>query len=101
MAEEAERSSAIRAELQRLGVAKVDLAFKAVQDGMSADEDGRLVARADSGEIGDEGLSDAASSTKIRNFCRRGLRADRARVRTQKAPATARERSIWTRSGRE
>lgn len=30
--EEAERSSAIRAELQRLGVAKLDLAYKAVKD---------------------------------------------------------------------
>ena len=34
-AEEAERSSAIRSELQRLGVAKIDLAYKAVQDGSS------------------------------------------------------------------
>src|ERR1700733_9567632 len=33
-AEEAERSSSVRAELQRLGVAKIDLAFKAVQDGI-------------------------------------------------------------------
>ena len=31
MAEEAERSSSIRAELQRLGVAKVDLAYRAVK----------------------------------------------------------------------
>ena len=31
-AEEAERGSAIRAELQRLGVAKIDLAYKAVKD---------------------------------------------------------------------
>ena len=30
--EEAERGSAIRAELQRLGVAKLDLAYKAVKD---------------------------------------------------------------------
>ena len=51
VAEEAERSSAVRAELQRLGVAKVDLAFKAVQDGIVRSEDGRLVARAESGEI--------------------------------------------------
>src|SRR5437667_3188330 len=34
VAAEAERSSAIRNELQRLGVAKIDLAFKAVQDGV-------------------------------------------------------------------
>jgi hypothetical protein len=51
MAEEAERSSAVRAELQRLGVAKIDLAFKAVQDGIVRTEDGRLVARNESGEV--------------------------------------------------
>jgi hypothetical protein len=50
-AEEAERSSAVRAELQRLGVAKVDLAFRAVQDGIVRTDDGRLVGRSDSGEI--------------------------------------------------
>ena len=43
-AEEAERSSAIRAELQKLGVAKVDLAYKAVKDEIQRGEDGRLVA---------------------------------------------------------
>src|SRR5688572_12266268 len=32
MAEEVERHSSIRSELQRLGVSKVDLAFKAVRD---------------------------------------------------------------------
>ena len=31
LAEEAEQSSSIRAELQRLGVAKVDLAYRAVK----------------------------------------------------------------------
>jgi hypothetical protein len=39
--EEAERSAGIRAELQKLGVAKVDLAFRAVKDDLksaSADE---------------------------------------------------------------
>src|SRR5215469_11430387 len=49
-AEEVERSSAVRAELQRLGVAKIDLAFKAVQDGVVRTEDGRLVARTETGE---------------------------------------------------
>lgn len=52
MAEEAERSSAIRAELQRLGVAKIDLAFKAVKDDLQRTEDGRLIARTDAGEVG-------------------------------------------------
>ena len=49
-ADEAERSSAVRAELQRLGVAKIDLAFKAVQDGIVRTEDGRLLARTEAGE---------------------------------------------------
>ena len=51
-AEEAERNSMIRSELQRLGVAKVDLAFKAVQDGVVRTEDGRLIARTENGETG-------------------------------------------------
>lgn len=50
-ADEAERSSAVRAELQRLGVSKIDLAFKAIQDGIVRSEDGRLVARGDAGEV--------------------------------------------------
>jgi hypothetical protein len=50
VADEAQRNSAIRTELQRLGVMKVDLAFKAVQDGVVRTEDGRLVARGESGE---------------------------------------------------
>ena len=50
-AEEAERNSAIRAELQRLGVVKIDLAFKAVQDAIVRAEDGRLVVRGESGEV--------------------------------------------------
>jgi murein L,D-transpeptidase YcbB/YkuD len=50
VAEEAERSATVRNELQRLGVAKIDLAFRAVQDGVVRTEDGRLVARTDSGE---------------------------------------------------
>ncbi len=51
LAEEAQRSATIRSELQRLGVMKVDLAYKAVQDGIQRTEDGRLVARGDSGEL--------------------------------------------------
>jgi hypothetical protein len=52
VAEEAQTGSAIRAELQRLGVAKVDLAFKAIRDDIVRTEDGRLVARGESGEMG-------------------------------------------------
>jgi hypothetical protein len=44
-AEEADRNSQIRSELQRLGVAKVDLAFRAVKDDIVRGEDGRLQAR--------------------------------------------------------
>ncbi len=51
IAEEAERSAAVRSELQRLGVAKIDLAFKAVQDGIVRTKDGRLVANGESGEV--------------------------------------------------
>jgi len=51
IADEAERSAAIRAELQRLGVGKVDLAFKAVKDDIARTDEGRLVARTESGEV--------------------------------------------------
>jgi hypothetical protein len=44
-AEEADRSSTIRAELQKLGVAKVDLAYRAVKDDVYRSEDGKLVAQ--------------------------------------------------------
>src|SRR5260370_36364774 len=51
VAEEAEKQASVRAELQRLGVAKVDLAFRVVRDDIRRKEDGRLVAKADSGEL--------------------------------------------------
>lgn len=50
-AEQAERGAAIRAELQRLGVAKVDLAYRAVHDDVFRTDDGRLLARGDEGEM--------------------------------------------------
>jgi hypothetical protein len=50
-ADQAERGSAIRTELQRLGVAKVDLAYKAVQDSIYRTDDGRLLAHGDTGEV--------------------------------------------------
>ncbi len=43
-ADEAERCAAVRAELQKLGVAKVELAYRAVKDEIRRGEDGRLVA---------------------------------------------------------
>jgi hypothetical protein len=43
-AEAAERAGSIRSELQRLGVAKIDLAYKAVKDDIYRGEDGRLLA---------------------------------------------------------
>ncbi|SRR5579883_1980005 len=42
-AEAAERSASIRAELQRLGVTKLDLAYRAVKDDVYRAEDGRLM----------------------------------------------------------
>ena len=47
-AEQMDRHAQIRSELQKLGVAKLDLAFKAVKDEIVRTEDGRLVAMAGS-----------------------------------------------------
>jgi hypothetical protein len=52
VAEEAERSSTVRAELQRLGVKKVDIAYKAVKDEIRRTADGRLVGSGAQGEMG-------------------------------------------------
>ncbi len=49
MAEQADRFSTIRSELQQLGVAKVEVAFRAVKDDVARGEDGRLYARGDDG----------------------------------------------------
>lgn len=51
MAEEADRNATVRTELQRLGVVKVDLAFKAVRDEVKRSEDGRLVAQGENGSV--------------------------------------------------
>ncbi len=51
LAEEADRNATIRTELQRLGVGKVDLAFKAIKDDISRSDDGRLVGKTESGEV--------------------------------------------------
>jgi hypothetical protein len=50
-AELAERHAALRTEIQRCGVAKVDLAFRAIKDDIARGEDGRLVARTATGEM--------------------------------------------------
>jgi hypothetical protein len=50
-AEDAERNATIRTELQKLGVAKLDLAFRAVKDDVQRAEDGRLVARGEEGDV--------------------------------------------------
>jgi hypothetical protein len=60
VADEAERGSNIRTELQKLGVTKVDLAFRAVQSDIFRNEDGRLMART--------GLGDAPASEYLRQF---------------------------------
>ena len=57
LAEEADRSSQIRSELQRLGIGKVDLAFRAVKDEIVRAEDGRLLARGAEGKSMQEYLS--------------------------------------------
>jgi hypothetical protein len=44
-ADESEKNTQIRSELQKLGVAKVDLAFRAVKDEIVRAEDGRLQAK--------------------------------------------------------
>ena len=75
MAEEAERSSAVRAELQRLGVAKVDLAYRAVKDDVRRNEDGQLIARDGPGEVR---LSTTDSGTEA-------LTAPLGSIRTQAA----------------
>lgn len=50
LADEADRASQIRSELQRLGVAKVDLAFRAVKDDIVRHDDGDLRARGAEGK---------------------------------------------------
>jgi hypothetical protein len=50
-AQELERESAIRVELQRLGVTKADLAFRAVRDDIVRMPDGRLVSKGEHGEM--------------------------------------------------
>lgn len=56
-AEEAEKQAQIRTELQRLGVAKVDLAFKAVKDDFVRAEDGRLQVKGAEGKSMQDYLS--------------------------------------------
>jgi hypothetical protein len=45
LAEEADRNAQIRSELQRAGISKIDLAFKAIKDEIVRTEDGRLHSR--------------------------------------------------------
>jgi len=52
IAEEADRHALIRSELMKLGVGKVELAFKVVKDEVRRAEDGSLIARTKDGEIG-------------------------------------------------
>ncbi len=51
LADEADRSATIRAELQKLGVVKVDLAYRYVRDDVQRAEDGRLIAKGDNGTL--------------------------------------------------
>src|SRR3954452_22178242 len=90
MAEEAEQSSTVRSELQRLGVAKVDLAFKAVQDGIVRTPDGRLVARGDSGDMS---VKDYLASFVAENpeFLPARIAGGTGMTTTSKAPVAGRE----------
>ena len=89
-AEEAERSSAVRAELQRLGVAKIDLAFKAVQDGIVRTEDGRLLARTEAGETPIKDYL-AAFVTENPEFLPARIAGGTGMTATLKAPGAGRE----------
>ena len=51
-AQEVEQHAQVKAELQRLGVGKVDLAFKALKNDLVPMEDGSLVAKTAEGEMG-------------------------------------------------
>ena len=90
MAQEADRSSSVRAELQRLGVAKIDLAFKAVQDGIVRTDDGRLVAR---NEAGETTVKDYLATFVAENpeFLPARIPGGTGMTGTQKAPAPTRE----------
>jgi hypothetical protein len=85
-AEEAQRASAIRSELQKLGVTKVDLAYKVVQDGIVRSADGRLVARGESGELAvSEYLSEFVQSNP--EFLPARIPGGTGMTGTHKAPA--------------
>ncbi len=90
VAEEAERGSAVRAELQRLGVTKLDLAFKAVQDAVVRAEDGRLVAKTDSGEASVKDYL-AAFVAENPEFLPARIAGGSGLSATQKAPGTSRQ----------
>ncbi len=88
--EETERNAAIRTELQRLGVAKIDLAYKAVQDSVARSDDGRLTARTENGEVGlreylEGFVSENPEFLPVRIAGGTGMTA------TQKAPAAGRD----------
>lgn len=51
MADEADRATKIRSELHRLGVQKIDLAFRAVKDDVYRSDDGRLLAKSGQGDV--------------------------------------------------
>ena len=84
-AEQMDRHSQIRSELQRLGVAKLDLAFKAVKDDIVRTEDGRLMATM-ARNIALFKISCVNSWKRIRNCCRHELRGAAAPARQRATP---------------
>jgi len=86
MAEEADRNSTIRSELQRLGVLKVDVAFKAIKEDVFRAEDGRLLAK---GEQGEQGLKEYLTHFLSENpeFLPARIHGGSGAITSQRAPA--------------
>lgn len=83
-AEEADRHEKIRAELQRTGISKIDLAFRAVKDEIIRAEDGQLQSKVQ--KRNHSRTTFPALCRKIRNCCRLALQAGAVR-KTRRAAA--------------
>ncbi len=89
LAEETDRNATIRSELQRLGVAKVDVAFRAVKDDVFRAEDGRLLAKSE--QQGDLALKEYLTHFLSENpeFLPARIQGGSGATAGQKAPAAA------------
>ncbi len=88
LAEETDRSASIRSELQRMGVVKVDLAFKAIKEDVFRSEDGRLLAKT---EDGPQALKEYLSHFLSENpeFLPARIQGGSGATTSQKAPPAA------------